>query len=278
MSAVALAWGAESDRGLRRAVNEDAYLAEPPLFLVADGMGGHEAGAEASRAAIEGFRWLSGRDAVTVGEIEAAFAAAAQGVGSIETRRFAAGTTLAGAAICDEAGTTYWLILNIGDSRTYRLYDGDLEQVSVDHSAVQALVERGEIDEDAAQSHPERNVVTRAVGAGSTGAPDYWLLPARAGDRVLICSDGLTKELAFEEIRAALVAEASPQGAARRLLHEALLRGGRDNVTVVVVDANEVAEADEGETQPGADAADLPDEDTVPRQPRLEEEDHRAEL
>jgi len=278
---VDLSWGAETDRGLRRSANEDSFLAEPPLFLVADGMGGHEAGAEASRAVIDGFRPLSGRASVTVEDIQAAFAVASDRVGSIETQRFAAGTTLTGVAVSEQGGVTYWLVLNIGDSRTYRLFDGELEQISVDHSAVQAMVDRGEIDAEAAEAHPERNVVTRAVGAGSAGAPDYWMLPARAGDRLMVCSDGLSKELGFAQIRAALTAEPSPQAAATRLLHEALLQGGRDNVTVVVVDAHSVVAVGDDETLPrGHGAPDMNDidEDTVPRAPRQGKETQRADL
>ncbi len=262
---VELSWGVGTDRGLRRAANEDSFLAAPPLFLVADGMGGHDAGAEASRAAIEGFRALAGQSSVSVDEMEAAFAAAAARVASIETDRSAAGTTLTGAALCDQGGATYWLVLNIGDSRTYRLYEGELEQISVDHSAVQALVESGQISQDAAETHPERNVVTRAVGAGSAGVPDYWLLPARVGDRLMICSDGLPKELGFGEIRTALLAEASPQAAATRLLHEALVHGGRDNVTVVVVDAHGALAPDDEQTLPIAGTAPRVSDDTAPR-------------
>ncbi len=261
---VELMWGAGSDRGLRRPVNEDSYLADSPLFLVADGMGGHDAGAEASKAAIDGFRPLSGRDSVTVEEVESAFAAAVARVGSIETARAAAGTTLAGVAVCEQAGSTYWLVLNIGDSRIYRFFARELEQISVDHSAVQDLVDSGEISADAAEQHPERNVVTRAVGAGSSGAPDYWLLPARDGDRFMICSDGLTKELSFEQIREALRAEASPQAAATRLVHEALVHGGRDNVTVVVVDAHGDADTEDEQTHPGEGGFAPVDEDTRP--------------
>jgi protein phosphatase len=262
---VELSWGVCSDRGLRRAVNEDSFLAAAPLFLVADGMGGHEAGAEASRAAIDGFRSLAGRDFVSVDEMEAAFAAAVARVASIETERSAAGTTLTGAALCEQGGVTYWLVLNIGDSRTYRLHGGELEQISVDHSAVQALIDSGAVGPDAARRHPERNVVTRAVGAGSNGVPDYWLLPTRPGDRLMICSDGLSKELDFEEIRHALISEVSPQAAATRLLHEALVHGGRDNVTVVVVDAHGVLAPDDDQTLPGSGFRAPVDEDTAPR-------------
>ncbi|GAB3156963.1 protein phosphatase 2C domain-containing protein [Microbacterium neimengense] len=264
MSAVELSWGAASDRGLRRVANEDAYLAAPPLFLVADGMGGHEAGADASRAAIEGFLPLVGGESVTVEQMQDAFARALERVAAIETDRSAAGTTLTGAALCEQAGSSYWLVVNIGDSRTYRLARGRLEQISVDHSAVQAMIDRGELDEEASSSHPESNVVTRAMGAGSSAAPDYWLLPAEAGDRLLMCSDGLTKELDFTQIQAGLSAESSAQAAATRLVHEALLRGGRDNVTVVVVDAHRVLDDAEASTLPVVDG-ELIDEDTVPR-------------
>lgn len=259
--AVEIAWGAATDRGLRRPVNEDGYLAQSPLFLVADGMGGHEAGAEASRRALDGFAQLIGRRSVTVDEFHDAFERAVDGVDAIDTDRFAAGTTLSGAALCEHAGATYWLIINIGDSRTYRMISGELAQVSVDHSAVQALIDRGELTAEAAALHAQRNVVTRAVGAGSTEPPDYWLVPAVAGERILVCSDGLTKELDDPAIAAVLRAESAPQAAATRLVHEALLRGGRDNVTVVVVDAHHVVEADDDPTAPSGTVG----EDTRPR-------------
>lgn len=260
-SIIQLAWGACTDRGLRRQVNEDSFVAEPPVFFVADGMGGHEAGAEASRAALAGFRALAGAESVGVAQVEEAFRDAVSAVRSIETDRTAAGTTLSGAAVTEQGGAPYWLILNIGDSRTYRFARGRLDQVSIDHSAVQDLVDRGQLDAHEAERHPQRNVVTRAVGAGSVGAPDYWLLPASTGDRILICSDGLSKELSSDEIARVLGGEESPQAAAQRLVHEALLHGGRDNVTVVIVDAHGVVDRDDDATAPGGDV----DEDTVPR-------------
>ncbi|MEZ3160511.1 protein phosphatase 2C domain-containing protein [Microbacterium sp. BWT-B31] len=258
-----LSWGACTDRGLRRAVNEDSYLAEPPLFLIADGMGGHAGGAEASRRALEGFAPLVGRADVTADDVAAAFAQAAAGVGAIRTERDTAGTTLSGAVVCEIAGTTYWLVVNIGDSRTYLLADGTLSQVSVDHSLVQAMVDGGALSADDAQRHPQRNVVTRALGAGSSAAPDYWMLPTGDGDRVLVCSDGVTKELSTDLIRGVLLDEPSPQAAATRLVHEALLRGGRDNTTAVVVDARIAGALDDDPTSPGVEV----DEDTRPREP-----------
>lgn len=245
---VHLEWGASSDTGLRRAVNEDAYLAEAPIFLVADGMGGHEAGAVASGRAIDGFRALVGREIVTVDDVQDAFAEAARSVRSIATRVSAAGTTLSGIAVCEQVGEPYWMVLNIGDSRTYRLLDGRLEQISIDHSAVQSLIDAGEIDAAEAERHPQRNVVTRAVGGGSTGVPDYWLLPMAPGDRMMICSDGLNKEVGFDDIHRVLMEESDAQAAAERLVEAALRRGGKDNVTVVVVDSSFVGEFDVNES------------------------------
>ena len=251
---VRLAWGAATDAGLRRKVNEDSFLAQAPVFLVADGMGGHESGAEASRRAIDCFAGLAGRERVEVEAVQRAFASAVEGVGAIPAERFPPGTTLSGVVVCRHAGVPYWLILNVGDSRTYRLSRGELEQISVDHSAVQSLVEQGRITADEAERHPQRSVITRALGAGSTATPDYWLLPAAQGERMLVCSDGLTKELDSSRIEAILREEAAPQAAATRLVHEALLHGGKDNVTVVVVDAVFV---DLGEDEATADQLDI---------------------
>ncbi|MEV4991515.1 PP2C family protein-serine/threonine phosphatase [Pseudarthrobacter sp. LMD1-1-1.1] len=256
-----LAWGAHSDRGRRRPLNEDSFLAEPPLFFVADGMGGHTGGDRASAAAIDAFGELRGRPIVALDDVERAFARAVQDVSGISTGADAAGTTISGVAVTEQGGEAYWLVVNIGDSRTYRLAAGVLEQISVDHSEVQDLVDKGEISATEAERHPRRNVITKAVGAGSYDEPDYWLLPIAQGDRIMVCSDGLSKELDAARLTQVLSEERSPQTAATRLVHEALLHGGRDNVTVVVVDAlranDRVAEVDA--------LAQLPDEDTLPR-------------
>ncbi|MEA5456393.1 protein phosphatase 2C domain-containing protein [Sinomonas sp. JGH33] len=262
---IELAWGAHSDRGLRRALNEDACLAQPPLFLVADGMGGHASGDKASAAAISAFAELSGRPSVSLEDVEQAFARAVHDVTGIDSRGDA-GTTISGVAVSEQDGGTYWLVLNIGDSRTYRLSNGVFEQISVDHSEVQELVDRGELSAADAERHPRRNVITKAVGAGSSDMPDYWLLPVRDRDRILVCSDGLSKELSSEQLANVLAEEASAQGAAVRLVHEALIHGGRDNVTAVVVDAIRSGEPDDDDT-----ATYSFDENTVPR-PVAEEE------
>lgn len=233
---VELEWGARTDVGLRRKVNEDTLIADYPLFMVADGMGGHEAGDVASARALDAFRHLVGHPAVSLDEVHAAFRNAVRDVAGIEAVR-AAGTTISGVAVSQQGGASYWLVINIGDSRTYRLSDGRLEQISVDHSAVQELLEQGRLRPQDAEQHAERHVITKAVGAGSRAEPDYWLLPARTGDRLLVCSDGLSREVAFELLLNVLSEEKSPDAAAVRLVHEALLHGGRDNVTVIVVDA-----------------------------------------
>lgn len=262
--AMEVSWGACSDAGTRRAANEDAYLVGTPVFLVADGMGGHTGGADASRRALQSFRSFVGRSHVGTDEVRRAFDAAVAAVGELASGSPAPGTTLSGVAVCEERGVPHWLVLNIGDSRTYRFLGGDLEQVSIDHSAVQDLVDEGAITALEAEHHPHRHVITRAVGAGSSGAPDYWLFPVRHDERILVCSDGLPKEVPVDVIAAVLASAPTPSAAAERLVREALARGGRDNVTVVVVDAR---------LAPGAEAADI-DEDTIPRAARSEEDAH----
>lgn len=262
---VELAWGARTDVGLRRKVNEDTLIADFPLFLVADGMGGHEAGDVASERALEAFRHLIGQPTVSLDEVHAAFRNAVRDVAGIEAVR-AAGTTISGVAVSQQGGASYWLVINIGDSRTYRLSAGRLEQISVDHSAVQELLEQGRLQPQDAETHAERHVITKAVGAGSRAEPDYWMLPARAGDRLLVCSDGLSREVGFDRLRDVLTEEAAPEAAAVRLVHEALLHGGRDNVTVIVIDALSVSDDAVDDDYPTVPSVfDEVEVDTVPR-------------
>ncbi|MGP3533356.1 PP2C family protein-serine/threonine phosphatase [Microbacterium sp. RD1] len=254
-SPVTLAWGAATDVGRRRSLNEDAYLAAPPLFLVADGMGGHQAGEIASATVIDEFTALVGRASLTVEDVQQAFSVARDRVDALPDDAGAgAGTTLAGVALADVAGKAHWLTVNLGDSRTYRLSGGRLQQVSVDHSVVQELIDAGQLDAASAARDARRNVITRAIGAGSRSEPDFWLLPVAAGDRILVCSDGLPTELPDDRVAEVLRDEAEPQAAAERLVREAVAAGGRDNVTAVVVDALRVAapvlDEVEGDTLP----------------------------
>lgn len=228
-------WGSATDQGLVRSINEDSLLAYPPVFLVADGMGGHDAGNVASRVVVDEFTSLIGNDFATTEQVHAAIMRSAERMREALGSR-TGGTTVAGAALTIVDDGEYWLVFNIGDSRVYRL-DGDgLEQISVDHSVVQELLDSGEIDAPTARNHPERHVITRAVGTGSLPEPDYWLLPVSTSDRFLLCSDGLTTELTDETIEHGLRSFDDPQVAADWLVGAAVENGGRDNVTVVVVD------------------------------------------
>lgn len=266
--------GAATDVGIRRKINEDSMVTAHPVFLVADGMGGHEAGEVASAAALAAFTPLLGLQSVHVDEVVGALRAARQSVDALDGGpRGGAGTTLAGVLVSQHNGDGYWLIVNLGDSRTYRLADGVLEQISVDHSVVQELVDAGEMTEEEAVSAAGRNVITRALGAGSESDADFWMLPANLGDRMLVCSDGLSGELDAAAIGHVLTSVTDPQEAADRLVYEAIVHGGRDNVTAIVVDAVAVAHHDLMDTLPrGGErdartsfADDELDVDTVPR-------------
>ncbi len=263
--------GAATHPGLRRQVNEDSHLAASPLFLVADGMGGHDSGAAASAVVVDVFGELAGAESLGIQDVRDALVRARTRVHElVSTAQRAAGTTLSGVVIADVGGAGYWLTVNVGDSRTYRFADGVLEQISVDHSVVQELIDAGELDVAAAARDRRRNEITRAIGAGSDGEPDFWLVPAEPGDRMLVCSDGLSGELDSERLRQVLAETADPQQAATRLVHEAMVRGGRDNITVVIVDAVSVRGHDDdvpADTAPAGGRADV-DSDTRPSQGR----------
>lgn len=258
-------WGAASDTGSVRTLNEDDYLAQFPIYVVADGMGGHEAGERASAEVVAALRNLAGRPGATARDVQQRLHEAHDRVRAIETAPGrGAGTTVSGVVVAEQGGIPYWLVVNLGDSRTYRLSEGRLEQISVDHSEVQEMVEAGTLTAQQAENHPRRHVVTRALGAGAALDPDYWLLPVAENDRVLVCTDGLTGEVGDAFIADILLAEPDPQAAADRLVAAALDAGGRDNVTVVVVDAHDVGDPSDRERTAPRDAGDA-DEDTVPR-------------
>lgn len=237
-----LAVSARTDAGAVRAVNEDAVLARDPLFIVADGMGGHARGDLASSTAVRvmGERIPEGAS-VTPNDVLDAIAAANESVRSLSTVDASgiavAGTTLAGIVAVDgsDNGARYWMIVNIGDSRVYSWDGARLTQLSVDHSAVQELLDAGVISPAEAGGHPERKVITRALGASDDVDVDVWMLPAGGEQTFLICSDGLSKELADEEIAAILRENPHDQRLADVLTDAAIAAGGRDNVTAVIV-------------------------------------------
>ncbi len=236
--------GYGTDRGLRREMNEDSFIAADPVFAVADGMGGHEAGEIASGICVRTLATMpqlasGGRDA-TAGAVQEFLLTADESIREATGAR--AGTTLSGVVVVEQLGLPHWLVLNIGDSRTYRFRQGLLSQISVDHSEVQELVDAGEISRAEAAVHPRRHVITRALGTGYEAEADYWLVPVEEGDRILVCSDGLNGELDDEQIAGILAAETDPQAAVDELIRAALRSGGRDNVTCIVVDATRVPE------------------------------------
>lgn len=251
-SPMTVTFGSATDVGHRRASNEDALLAHGSVFLVADGMGGHVDGDYASASVVATFAALASQPSVTLSQLQDTFAAAVSAVAALPAGGGAgAGTTLTGALISEVERRAYWLVLNIGDSRSYLFRAGRLRQITVDHSVVQQQLDRGEITAEQAAASPQRNIVTRSIGAGSRTEPDYWRVAAEVGDRLLLCSDGLTKELSDAHIRLVLRAEPNPQAAADRLLSQALMHGGRDNVTVIVVDTVTIADGDASdETRP----------------------------
>ncbi|GAA2449931.1 PP2C family protein-serine/threonine phosphatase [Agromyces soli] len=267
--AVTVAAAVATDVGLVRRANEDSALAEWPVFLVADGMGGYEAGDRASAAVVEAFRrHVAGRPAATVGAVRDALTAAADEVAKVaaETDR-GAGSTVTGVVLIEDEGEPAWLVFNVGDSRVYRHHGTELEQLTVDHSLGQELIDRGAMRREDLASFDRRNVITRAIGAPDSTA-DSWLLPVVNGERLLLCSDGLTAEVSDEGIRATLTMSGRPESAAQALVQRARQAGGRDNITVVVVDviSGGIEELGDGTTsiRPAADGEEADDHTTIP--------------
>ena len=232
-------WGSATDPGRVREINEDSYLVAPNLFVVADGMGGHAAGEVASAIAVGEFRALAERSELRTEEIAEAISRANRQIlqsGARHHTRAGMGTTLAGLGVVRAGGTAHWAVFNVGDSRVYHYVHGELRQVSVDHSEVQDLITAGYITPDEAKTHPDRNVVTRSLGTEPAPVPDMWVFPPIAGERFLICSDGLSRELEDAEIQVILHAQTIAQEAAAALVSQAVEAGGRDNITVLVID------------------------------------------
>ncbi len=246
-----LHWGAATDTGLVRPANEDAVLAEDGLYAVADGMGGHAAGEVASSIALATLRdHLGGGGGASVDSerltdaIRTANDAVHQRAVD-QPRLRGMGTTLTVIAVAtSEGGQLRLLLANVGDSRAYLYADGRLRQLTRDHSYVAELVAAGEISAEEALVHPHRHVVTRALGVEPLVAVDTWLVTPETGDRFLLCSDGLVNEVDDDAIAALLANAEDPQDAADRLIVAANAHGGRDNITVVVLDVAGAAPAD----------------------------------
>lgn len=228
--------GAATHPGRVRSHNEDAHLAAAPVFVVADGMGGHSRGEVASAAIVEEFGRLVGFAWVSAEDLHGVIARATDTIDHLRSVGAPPGSTASGVVLTQQSGRPCWLAFNVGDSRVYLHRDGRLRQVSVDHSFRQELLDRGMPEDEITVG---RNMITRALGAGQGGVPvvDQWLIPAAVADRILVCSDGLSNELDASTMVALLAASFDPQDAASRLVLTAVEVGGRDNVTAVVVDA-----------------------------------------
>jgi PPM family protein phosphatase len=231
---------AGSDVGRTRSGNEDSYFCGRSVFAVADGLGGHQGGEVASAAAVEPLAAIDGREFATPAEAAEALVAAIREANSAILDRAAGdpglwgmGTTVTAAAV---AGDRHLQLAHVGDSRAYLLRDESLEQLTTDHTVVGELVRRGRLTPEQAAIHPERSILTRAVGLDPrvpVDTPDP--LELAAGDQVLLCSDGLTEAVGDPQIAELLSADTDGEVACRSLIDAANTAGGPDNITVVLV-------------------------------------------
>lgn len=232
--------------GRVRAINQDDFGAGDDLFVLADGMGGHRGGEVASAEAVAGV--LGSFDERTRAGLARAVDRANQAVfgraaGDVDL--FGMGTTLCALALARSEGGDVLAVANVGDSRVYRYGDGRLTQVSDDHSLVADLVRAGDLTEEEAARHPQRNILTRALGIESALSVDTWELSIQADDRYLLCSDGLFNEIDDDRIAALLAGHDNPELTAATLVRAAVDAGGHDNVTALVVDIDAAPSAQE---------------------------------
>lgn len=233
-------FGSRTDIGCLRDHNEDSLVVTPPLFAVADGMGGHAAGEVASEIAV---RVLSEQapehpDGAALGRaIEEANRAIIQAAHEGRGRQ-GMGTTMTAAMLEGER----LVIAQVGDSRAYLLHQGKLQQLTRDHSLMADMIEAGQLTPEEARTHPQRSVITRALGSDTHLHPDIYEINVETGDRLLICSDGLSGMVFDDEIENTLRRVQDPQRCASQLVNEAIAAGGHDNVTVIVADVTGYAE------------------------------------
>lgn len=253
---IRLRYGASTDPGVVRSVNEDSFVAQDGLYAVADGMGGHVSGEVASEVAVEALQ--AGDYEGLIEGVRLANRAVWQKARDDASLR-GMGTTMCAIALIEDAeGNEVLQVANVGDSRAYRFRQSELEQLTEDHSLVEELVREGRITPEEAKVHPQRNIVTRVLGVEPDVNVDCKIVDPYAGDRYLICSDGLFNEVPESEIARVLRQERDPEAASNELVRMAREAGGRDNITVVLVDvtddggkaesASEVLAADPGAT------------------------------
>ena len=233
-------FGSRTDIGCLRDHNEDSLVVTPPLFAVADGMGGHAAGEVASEIAVNVLaeRAPAHPDSEALGRAveeanRAVIQAAREGRG-----RQGMGTTMTAAMLEGER----LVIAQVGDSRAYLLHQGKLQQLTRDHSLMADMIEAGQLTPEEARTHPQRSVITRALGSDAHLHPDIYEINVETGDRLLICSDGLSGMIFDDQIENTLRRVQDPQRCASQLVNEAIAAGGHDNVTVIVADVTGYAE------------------------------------
>lgn len=233
-------FGSRTDIGCLRDHNEDSLVVAPPLFAVADGMGGHAAGEVASEIAVNVLaeRAPAHPDPEALGRAveeanRAIIVAAHEGRG-----REGMGTTMTAAMLEGER----LIIAQVGDSRAYLLHQGKLQQLTRDHSLMADMIEAGQLTPEEARTHPNRSVITRALGSDPHTQPDLYEINVETGDRLLICSDGLSGMIFDDQIENTLRRVQDPQRCASQLVNEAIAAGGHDNVTVIVADVTGFAE------------------------------------
>lgn len=233
-------FGSRTDIGCFRDHNEDSLVVTPPLFAVADGMGGHAAGEVASEIAVRVLSELAPEhpDVEALGRaIEEANRAVIQAAREGRGRQ-GMGTTMTAAMLEGER----LVIAQVGDSRAYLLHQGKLQQLTRDHSLMADMIEAGQLTPEEARTHPQRSVITRALGSDAHLHPDIYEINVETGDRLLICSDGLSGMIFDDQIENTLRRVQDPQRCASQLVNEAIAAGGHDNVTVIVADVTGYAE------------------------------------
>jgi PPM family protein phosphatase len=238
----------KTDTGRQRHANEDSYFAQPPVFAVADGMGGAQAGEVASRIAAGAFEKGVDEGASAEGQLEEIAQGANREIHDLaqkDSSRAGMGTTLTAALVHDDEVA----LGHVGDSRAYVLRDGELKRLTKDHSLVEELRRQGRLTEEQAEEHPQRSIITRALGPEPEVNVDTMTFPAKDGDVFLLCSDGLTTMVTDEEIQSIMLEARSLRSAVNKLVDAANSRGGRDNITAVAFRvAEEGEETDEGAT------------------------------
>lgn len=246
--------GAATHVGRVRDHNEDRLIAEGRVYAIADGMGGHAAGEVASQIAVQTLGELNTREVVRSEDIVAILRRANRLIlesAAVHPEQTGMGTTVAGLTVVNAGGADHWIVFNVGDSRVYRFLGNRMSMVTQDHSEVREMVDAGLITAEEALRHPLRNIITRSLGTEPAPNADVWVFPPHAGERFVLCSDGLSNELDDRTIMVALQKYDDPQAAADALCMAAVEAGGRDNISVVVVafDADE-DDNDEADTAP----------------------------